>query len=53
VAVLQLEDAGNTSQAAALSVCIIAAVLAALGLSRALLNRVERHLRRAQKGSSG
>ena len=51
VAVLQLEDAGNTSQAAALSVCIIAAVLAALGLSRALLNRVGRHLRRAQTGS--
>ena len=37
VALLQLDEAGSTSQAAALSVCISAAVLLALGLSRALL----------------
>lgn len=36
VAVLQLDDAGSTSQAAALSVSIIGAVLVALALSRAL-----------------
>lgn len=37
VAVLQLDDAGYTSQAAALSMCIIGAVLVSLTLSRAVL----------------
>lgn len=37
VAVLQLDDAGYTSQAAALSMCIIAAVLASLAFSRVAL----------------
>jgi len=45
VAVLQLEDAGYTSQAAALSMCIMAAVLISLAFSRTTLALAKRNPR--------
>ena len=53
VAVLQLDDAGYTSQAAALSMCIIAAVLASLAFSRTALAFAGRRPPRRDRTAAG